>query len=186
VTNFKLFLDQDPTLPTVDIYAQAPTTRQAIALANAAVTGFGNYLHTVEDQTSIAANQRIEIRQLGQAVGGVVDPGSNKKLAAIVFVLVLLIWCGVILLIERSRWRRREPPAMPGVPLFHDDELYSLPSHEWLSEPALDLGAGPKNEDGRTGTPVTHRLTAEHDAALADFSDHIAALAEPSPAPDEG
>lgn len=39
-SKFILRFDQNPQLPTVDIYSQAPTTRQAIALANGAVTGF--------------------------------------------------------------------------------------------------------------------------------------------------
>ena len=91
VTKYKLFLDQDPTLPTVDIYAQAPTTQEAIALANGAVTGFSKYLRAVENQSSISANHRIELRELGPAVGGVVDPQASKKIAA---VLVLVVQIG--------------------------------------------------------------------------------------------
>lgn len=36
---YKLSFVQNPDLPTVDVYAEAPTTAKAIALANGAVTG---------------------------------------------------------------------------------------------------------------------------------------------------
>jgi hypothetical protein len=190
VTPYKLFLDQDPTLPTVDIYAQAPTTQQAIALANGAVTGFANYLASLESQTAISTNQRVEIRQLGKAVGGVVDPGSNKKIAAIIFVMVLLIWCAIILLVQRARRKASQPAQAPvtpmAVPLLDDEDLYSLPARDWPLHARSDLQIGSESGNGRGGSPVDHPLLDDRDAALAEFSDRIAALSEPSPAPDEG
>ena len=42
--SYKLSLVQNPSLPTVDVYASAPTTAQAVALANGAVTGFATSL----------------------------------------------------------------------------------------------------------------------------------------------
>ena len=41
---YKLSFVQNPDLPTVDVYAEAPTTAKAIALANGAVTGFANFI----------------------------------------------------------------------------------------------------------------------------------------------
>jgi hypothetical protein len=137
---FKLFVDQDPTLPTIDIYAQAPTTRQATALADGAVTGFASYLSALENQGSISADQRVQIRQLGAAVGGIVDPGANKKIAAVIVLMVLLVWCAAILLIERRRGlrpesTRREPAraktvrgsvADAVVPFLGGEALYAL------------------------------------------------------------
>ena len=189
-TTFKLFLDQDPTLPTVNIYAQAPTTSQAIALANGAVTGFNHYLSRLENQTSVSTNQRVEIRQLGEAVGGMVDPGANKKVAAVAFLLVLLIWCGVILLIERLRGAPSEPVRVPATPpdvsFLDEDSLYGLPPHERSSEPVRHVRPDSQDENGRRGTEVDHRLVEDCDTALAEYSDRIAASAEPSSAPDEG
>ena len=45
---YVLRFDQNPDLPTVDIYSEAPTTAQALALANGAVTGFAQYLHQLD------------------------------------------------------------------------------------------------------------------------------------------
>src|ERR1700722_12392351 len=65
VAKYKLFFGLDPTVPTVEIYSQAPTTEQAVALANGAVTGFAKYLSTLESQTSIKTAQRISVHELG-------------------------------------------------------------------------------------------------------------------------
>ena len=43
-TLYELSFVQNPSLPTVDVYAKAPTTAQAIALANGAVTGFAHFV----------------------------------------------------------------------------------------------------------------------------------------------
>ena len=127
IAKYKLFLDQDPTLPTINVYAEAPTTAAAIALANGAVTGFKTYLSSLEDQNAINTNQRVEIRQLGGAVGGMVDPHASKKIAAVVVLLVFLVWCAGIMLIERKRATRgatESAAVVPGaVPDLDDDPL---------------------------------------------------------------
>lgn len=102
-THFKLELNQNPALPTVDIYTEAPTTRQAIALANGAVTGFAAYLSALEAQSGVLPLHRVQIRELGSAIGGVVDSGASSKLAVLVAVAVLLAWCLMILLFLKMR-----------------------------------------------------------------------------------
>jgi hypothetical protein len=101
--NYKLQLLQNPLLPTVDVYAEAPTTERAIALANGAVTGFGAFMNHLYAGSGfpVAPNKRIEIRSLGGATGGVVDPGASKKIAAMIFLAVLALWCGIVLFVDR-------------------------------------------------------------------------------------
>jgi hypothetical protein len=36
---------------------------------------------------------RVEIRRLGNAIGGVVNAGANREIAALVFFLVFVGWC---------------------------------------------------------------------------------------------
>lgn len=118
-TPFKLQLNQDPTLPTVDIYAQAPTASQAIALANGAVAGFATYLKSLQVQGSVPNGQRVEIRQLGSAIGGMVNSGASNKIAAMVGFVVLLLWCGGILWTTKLRaaWAgRSSAKTAAGVP----------------------------------------------------------------------
>jgi hypothetical protein len=90
--HYSLNFLQNPQLPTVDIYSQAPTTKQAIALANGAVRGFAAYIEYLDNQSAVPAGKRIAIRQLGAATGGVVDPGAKKSVALIIFVLVFGLW----------------------------------------------------------------------------------------------
>ncbi len=100
---YKLNFNNDPNLPNISIYAQAPTTAQAIALANASVTGLQEYIDQLEVQTHVRPNQQIQIRQLGQASGGVVNSGISKKLALMVFLGVFLLWCVLVLAGARVR-----------------------------------------------------------------------------------
>ena len=108
---YKLNFLQNPQLPTVNVYAEAPTTKQAIALANGAVTGFAAYIHSLDSQSSVPPGQRLAIRQAGPATGGVVDPGANKKLAAIIFVLVFTLWCALVLFVTNVRAQLRSARA---------------------------------------------------------------------------
>jgi len=115
-TPYKLQLNQDPTLPTVDVYAQAPTAKEAVDLANGAVTGFATYLKSLQVQGSVPTGQRVEIRQLGSAIGGVVNSSASTKMAGIVGFVVLLLWCGGILFAAKLRaaWAGRgSEPARP-------------------------------------------------------------------------
>lgn len=115
-SKFKLQFNQDPSLPTVDIYSQAPTPSEAVALANAAVTGFSNYLQMLEVQGSVPVAQRVKIRQLGDAIGGLVDAGSNTKFAAMATLVVFLAWCGLILFVAKLRATRARLRAASAAP----------------------------------------------------------------------
>ena len=97
---YKLSFVQNPDLPTVDVYADAPTTAKAIALANGAVTGFANFIRQL-DVNNVPLGNRIEVRQLGGATGGIVDPGASKKTAVLIFFAVVAVWCGVVLFVSR-------------------------------------------------------------------------------------
>lgn len=117
-TEYSLRFDQNPVLPTVDVYAQAPTTKAAIRLANGAVTGFAAYLSAIESRGNVPGGSRVEVRQLGGATGGVVDPGTSKKVALLVFVIVMALWCCLVLYVSRvaeelRAAKRRSATATP-------------------------------------------------------------------------
>jgi hypothetical protein len=107
---YRLNFNNDPNLPTIGIYAQAPTTRQAILLANAAATSLGQYVRNLQEVDRTPAQSRVVIRQLGQASGGVVDGGISKTLAIMVFMGMFLVWCVLVLVAVRFResWRASE------------------------------------------------------------------------------
>lgn len=129
---YELSFVQNPTLPTVDVFAKAPTTAQAIALANGAVTGFADYISQLNGNT-VPLSKRVDIRQLGGATGGMVDVGASKKIAALAFFAILLLWCGGVLFASRLRADLRAA-KQTGT-----DDLFSVPAQEPVRVPQQEL-----------------------------------------------
>jgi hypothetical protein len=132
----------DPTLPIISVYTQAPSTAQALALANGSVSALSLIVHQQQSAQSVPADARVTIRTIGPANGGVVNAGITKKLAALVFVAVLVGWCVLVLLLVRLRanWRRS---AVSGRPL-------ALGDHDLL-ERSWRASAPPEPEYERAG-----------------------------------
>jgi hypothetical protein len=105
---YRLSYESQQNLPTIGIYAQAPTSALAQSLADAAANGLQTYVTRVETEAGIPTKAQIVIRRLGPASGAVVNGGISKTLAAIVFVGVLLLWALLVLLATRFRdtWRQ--------------------------------------------------------------------------------
>ncbi len=106
-TPYRLNFNDDPNLPTIGIYAQAPNTRQAVALANASAAALAQYVATLAKTGNTPPAQRVVIRQLGSASGGVVDGGISKAVAFLTFVGVFVLWCVLVLVGGRfaETWR---------------------------------------------------------------------------------
>lgn len=104
---YRLNFSNDPNLPTIGIAAQAPTTQQAVNLADAAAWALRHYVAGIQASNDIPSGSRVVIRQLGPATGGVSDAGISKALASMVFVFVFVVWCVGLLLAGRFResWR---------------------------------------------------------------------------------
>jgi capsular polysaccharide biosynthesis protein len=104
---YRLNFESQPNQPTINIFSQAPTTTQAVALANAAASGLQLYVTRLQNAQKIPPRARVAIRQLGSATGAVVNGGVSKALMVIVFLAVFLFWCVLILLGGRLRenWR---------------------------------------------------------------------------------
>jgi hypothetical protein len=100
---YRLNFESQQELPTITIYSQAPSTRLAINLANAAATTLQQYVAHEETSAKVPPNARVVIRRLGVADGAIVNGGISKTLAAIVFVAVFLLWCLLVLLGVRFR-----------------------------------------------------------------------------------
>ena len=114
-TPYRLNFSSEQGLPSIGISAQAPSTKQSVELADAAVASLQQYVGSLEAADHVAPNSRVVIRQLGEASGGVSDAGISKKLAGMVFIAVFIMWCGLVLLAGRFReaWRASAAPAEP-------------------------------------------------------------------------
>jgi hypothetical protein len=98
----------DPNLPVISIYTQAPTTAQALALANASVAALTTYVNQLQAREVVPAPDRVLVRTIGPASGGIVNGGIRKKVAGLVFIAVFLGWCVLMLVCARLRnsWLR--------------------------------------------------------------------------------
>jgi hypothetical protein len=104
---YRLNFYADPNLPTIDVYSQAPSNDQAVALANAAIQALSTYVQQSQDNRRIPAVNRVLIRQVGQPFARVVDGGIRKKLGGLVFVAAFIGWSVLVLIGIRARayWR---------------------------------------------------------------------------------
>jgi hypothetical protein len=112
---YRLNFNNDPDIPEIGIFAQAPATGQAVALANASATSLVAYITGIENANHVAPQERVVVRQLGPASGGVVDGGISKSVATMAFVAVFVLWCLGIMIVTRFRahWRASGTPAPP-------------------------------------------------------------------------
>jgi hypothetical protein len=85
---YRLSIQSNPTVPVVDVYAEAPTAAAAQQLANGAVDGMKDYLRDLAAAQGTRPSEQITLEQLGRAKGGVLDPGISVKVALLSFLLV--------------------------------------------------------------------------------------------------
>lgn len=149
---YRLGFESQQNVPTISINSQAPTTAQAVALANAAAVAMQRYVATVETANGIPPKSRVVIRQLGPASGAPVNGGVSKALAGMVFVAVLVLWCVLMLASRRFRVIWRESGALHGR------------ADEWGDEIA-EQGNG---AEGVSGQASRGGRAYDHDDALFD------------------
>jgi hypothetical protein len=113
---YRLSVQVNPTVPVVDVYAEAPTAEAAQQLANGAVDGMKDYLRDLGSAQSIPPFEQVHLQQLGRAKGAVIDPGISAKVALLTFFLVFGASSMAVLALARVRqgWireARSEKPA---------------------------------------------------------------------------
>lgn len=91
---YKLEIQADPSVPVLHVYAQAPSAKRAITLANTAVRAATSYLQQLQSAGRIPPSQWVQMEQLGAARGGVANPGGPTEMAILVFVGVfgVMVW----------------------------------------------------------------------------------------------
>ena len=104
---YTLSIEANPTVPVLDIYAQAPDATTAATLANGSVVALRQYLGQVATTQQIPSRDQIRLLALGSATGKVINKGIDLQLAFVVFLLTFAIACAASLFISRIRrgWR---------------------------------------------------------------------------------
>jgi hypothetical protein len=90
---YRLRFENNPVLPIVSVFAQAPTKDEAIALANAAPKALSTYISSIQARQNTPDDRRVVIRKLGNATGGVVNKGASLEIGMLVFFVVFGAWC---------------------------------------------------------------------------------------------
>jgi hypothetical protein len=113
---YRLRFDNNPALPIISVFAQAPARDEAIRLAAAAPAALRAYIDHLQAQQQIPAASRVEIRRLGHATGGVVNKGANLQIATLVFIIVLGGWCMLLIPAQTIARGWREAGEAGGPP----------------------------------------------------------------------
>jgi hypothetical protein len=112
---YRLRFENNPVLPIVSVFAQAPTTDEALALANSAPRALNAYVKRIQAQQHTPGWRRVVIRSLGDASGGVVNEGANVQIATLVFLVVFGIWCMLLIPAHTIARGWREVSARDGA-----------------------------------------------------------------------
>ncbi len=104
---YRLSIQANPTVPVLDIYAQAPNAAAAAALANASVTELRKYLAVLAQTQEIPPKDQIRLLQLGQARGTIINKGIDWQVGFLAFVLTFALASATVIFIARVRrgWR---------------------------------------------------------------------------------
>jgi hypothetical protein len=94
---YRLRFENNPVLPIVSVFAQAPTKAEAIALADAAPRALRAYIDRIQTHQDTPEDRRVVIRKLGDATGGVVNEGANLQIGLLVFIVVFGAWCMLLI-----------------------------------------------------------------------------------------
>ena len=94
-------------LPVIGISARAPTAEAAVRLADAAATGFQRYIEERQEADGVRAKNRVVIRQLGEASGGMLNEGASKVAAVMAFGAIFVLGCFAVLMLANiaDNWR---------------------------------------------------------------------------------
>ena len=115
---YRLSIQADPMAPMLDIYAVAPTSVEAIRLADASVDGLRDYLGSVTAKDQTPKLDQVRLEQLGRATGGSLNPGAGMEIAILTFLLVFAIACLGVLFLAQVR-RGWESAGRVGTRLPH-------------------------------------------------------------------
>lgn len=104
---YRLTIEANPTVPMIDVSAEAPSERAASSLANAAVDGMRDYLRSVAVVQKTPAANQVTLQQLGRARGQEINGGAGLQLGLLVFGLTFALLCTALLAVSRARGTRR-------------------------------------------------------------------------------
>jgi hypothetical protein len=110
---YRLYIQGNPTVPVLQIFAQTPTAESAQALANGAVDALQAYLTELAGSARTPGTDQIRLMQLGRAKGTVINNGIEWQVAFLAFFLAFGFSCATVIFVRRVRegWRLADMAA---------------------------------------------------------------------------
>lgn len=139
---YGIAITQSAELPILGVVTRAPTVEEARGLAAAAPAAIRRVVESIQAQQQTPFDKRVQFRVLGPAKADVDDDALGKKVALLLFIVLLALGILLILAVPRliSAWRAAEPGADVTV------TAGALESHEVLRLPA-SRNAGAEESD---------------------------------------
>jgi hypothetical protein len=135
---YRLVIDVAPNRPLVTLYGQAPTTREAKAIADAARDLLVHSVDSQQASVPLPDGSKAVLRPLGPTEGGVVNPGARVQFMGLVFVLVMVGGLFAYGLVRRRRSlrlakaRRLDLDLLDEEPARPDDWPHTTRVMPWL------------------------------------------------------
>lgn len=145
---YRLEVHPDPRLPSLSIYAQAPTVAEAERIADAAAPAMRDHLRHLASVNGADTATQVVIEQTGAARGAIINGGARVQIFGLTAVFVFLLSVTTLILATRSRREARRlrisataaqgpgaasapppraPRAPPALPLAHRLGLVTTP-----------------------------------------------------------
>jgi hypothetical protein len=105
---YSVTIRANATVPLLDLYARAPTPREAEALADAAAAQSQAYIARLARRQDTPAKLRIKLVALGHARGAAINPGGRSLTPLIVFLVTFSIACSSLIFFTRVRDELRD------------------------------------------------------------------------------
>ena len=108
---YRIDVQAKTVAPVIDVYTQAPTTAEAVRLADAAAGGLSEYLRRLALRQGADPAGQVRLEQLGAARGAVINGGAGVQIAALTFLVFFGLACATLWTASVFRRRRRGTPA---------------------------------------------------------------------------
>lgn len=119
---YRLEVHPNPTLPSLSLYAGAPTVREAERLADSAVSGLREYLRNRAVEEGKDPNKQVVLEQPARARGAIVNGGVKGEIFGLTFIFVFMLAAFALTLVRKLRreWTApRAEPQGPGASIGH-------------------------------------------------------------------
>jgi hypothetical protein len=151
---YGIAISQQPELPIVNVETRAPTVREARGLAAAAPEAVSRIVSSVQAEQGTPAEKQVQFRVLGPAQATPVDEAMGKKMAIVLFLVLLAIFIALILGVPRLvvAWRAADADTLspPSEETELPPEIVHLPSGRTGENEGEDR---PPTVIGRRGDP---------------------------------